>query len=78
MKIRMFKQVIELGHYVPNFDAYWDTWVVDKVIEEAEEVNKYLEEAKKETTSFGGGVYWSDILGRFSIKYYFLCEGEEK
>ena len=78
MKIRMFKQVIELGHYVPNFETYWDTWVVDKVIEEAEEVNKYLEEIKKETTSFGGGVYWSDTLGRFSIKYYFLSEGEEK
>lgn len=76
MKIRIYKQVIELGHYIPNFEAYWDDWVVDCVIEDAEDVKKYLTEAKKESTSFGGGVYYSKTLGKFSIKYYPLREEE--
>lgn len=78
MKIRMFKQVIELGHYVPNYGIYWDTWVVDKIIEDAEEISRYIEEASKESTGFFGGVYRSDTLGNFSINYHFLGEGEEK
>ena len=54
MKIRAYKQVVELGHYVWSGDRYWDDWVVDSVIEEADEVLKYVIEAKKKTTSFGG------------------------
>ena len=70
MKIRAYKQVVELGHYVWSGDRYWDDWVVDSVIEEADEVLKYVIEAKKKTTSFGGGVYYSDKMGRFCIQYY--------
>lgn len=72
--VRMYKQVIELGHYIPSWDSYWDEWKVDTVIEDAKQVQKYLDEAKKETTSFGGGVYHSPTLGKFAIRYYFLGE----
>ena len=70
MKIRAYKQVIELGHTVPDWDSYWGKWVVDSVIDEAERVLKYIEETKKDTTSFGGGIYHSDRLGDFRIRYY--------
>ena len=76
MKLRIYKQVIELGHYVPNFDAYWDDWVIDSAIDDAEKVAEYIAEAKKETTSFGGGVYYSEKYGYFAIKYYSLGEWE--
>ena len=74
MGIRIYKQVIELGHTEPDWESYWGKWVVDSVIEEAEKVVEYLDEAKKETTSFGGGVYHSPTLGNFAIRYYFLEE----
>lgn len=70
MEIRIYKQVVELGHTVPDWDSYWDKWVVDSVIDEAEKVAEYIEETKKNTTSFGGGFYHSDRLGDFGIRYY--------
>jgi hypothetical protein len=70
MEIRIYKQVVELGHTVPDWDSYWDKWVVDSVIDEAEKVVEYIEETKKNTTSFGGGIYHSDRLGDFGIRYY--------
>ena len=77
MGIRIYKQVIELGHTEPDWESYWDKWVVDSVIEEAEKVNEYLSEAKKETTSFGGGIYHSQKFGDFSIKYCPLGEWKD-
>lgn len=70
MKIRIYKQVIELGHTVPDWGSYWDKWVVDSVVDDAEKVLEYIEETKKDTTSFGGGTYHSNRLGEFGIRYY--------
>lgn len=77
MGIRIYKQVIEFGHTEPEWESYWGKWVVDSVIEEAEKVTEYLLEAKKKTTYFGGGIYHSQKLGDFSIKYYPLGEWKD-
>ena len=76
MKIRIYKQIVEVGHYSPNWESYGDDWIVDQIIEDAEEVEKYLIEARKETTSFARGVFLSNNLGKFSLTYQFLREEE--
>ena len=74
MKKRIYKQVIELGHWGFNFEIESSVWRVDKVIEDAEEVTLYLAEALKESTSFSCGVYTTEDFRRFCINYYFVEE----
>lgn len=74
MKKRIYKQVIELGHWGFNFKTETSIWEVDKVIENAEEVTLYLTEAQKESTSFGYGVYTTEDFRKFCINYYFIEE----
>lgn len=74
MKYRLYKQVVELGHFIPYEPRYWERWAVDTVIDEPEKVVEYLTEADKETTSFFRGVYYSKNCGHFAISYYPLNE----
>ena len=72
MKIRIYKQIVEVGHYSPNWESYGDDWIVDQIIEDAEEVEKYLIEARKETTSFARGVFLSNNLTPSPITHILL------
>lgn len=74
MKKRIYKQVIELGHWTPNFATRGSDWRIDEVIEDAEEVGAYLLEAEKDSTSFGCGVYTTEDFRKFCIAYYFVEE----
>lgn len=71
-KIRMFKQVVEVGHSACYGGP--TVWVADAIIDDAEKVVEYLAEAKKDSTFFGRGVYSSPTLGDFVIRYYFVGE----
>lgn len=74
-KIRMFKQVVELGEL--GLHNYEDVcWIPKKVIDEAEQVNMFLKEVNKKDVVFGGGTYYSPRLGRFCFSYKFIGENE--
>ena len=73
-KIRMFKQVVELGEW--GLHNYEDAWITKKVIDEAEQVHMFLKEVNKKDVVFGGGTYYSPRLGRFCFSYKFIGESE--
>jgi hypothetical protein len=59
----------DLPEYVVGDELKLRTFYI-VTIDEAEKVLEYIEETKKDTTSFGGGIYHSDRLGDFGIRYY--------
>ena len=73
-KIRMFKQVVELGEW--GLYNYEDAWIVKEVIDDAEQVNMFLKEASKKDVVFGCGTYYSPRLGKFCFSYKFIEEIE--
>ena len=74
-KIRMFKQVVELGEW--ELYNYEDVcWVTKKVIDEAEQVNMFLKEVNKKDVVFSRGTYYSPRLGKFCFSYKFIGENE--
>ena len=73
-KIRMFKQVVELGEL--RFNGYEDAWIVKEVIDDAEQVNMFLKETCKKDVGFGRGIYYSPRLGKFCFSYKFIGETE--
>ena len=73
-KIRMFKQVVELGEW--GLHNYEDAWIVKEVIDDAEQVNMFLKEICKKDVVFGGGTYYSPRLGKFCFSYKFIGETE--
>lgn len=74
-KIRMFKQVVELGEW-GIYNSYEDTWVVKEVIDDAEQVNMFLKKICKKDVAFGRGIYYSPRLGKFCFSYKFIEEVE--
>ena len=74
-KIRMFKQVVELGEW-GIYNSYEDAWVTKEVIDDAEQVNMFLKETCKKDVTFGRGVYYSPRLGKFCFSYEFIGEIE--
>ena len=74
MKIRMYKQVVELGEW--QICGWDDKWCATKVIDNAEEVDFYRNEASKEDVGFGRGVYYSPRCGQFCITFKFIGERE--
>lgn len=73
-KIRMFKQVVELGDW--ELHNYKDVWIVKEVIDDAEQIDMFLEEANKRDVVFGVGTYYSPRLGGFCFSYKFIGESE--
>ena len=73
-KIRMFKQVVELGEW--GLYNYEDAWVVKEIIDDAEQVNMFLKEICKKDVIVGGGTYYSPRLGKFCFSYKFIGENE--
>lgn len=74
-KIRMFKQVVELGEW-ELYNCEDVCWVTKKVIDEAEQVNMFLKEVNKKDVVFGRGTYYSSRLGKFRFSYKFIGESE--
>lgn len=76
MKIRMFKQVIEVGGWEANPVSEW--WVTHQEIEDAEQVKFFIEESKKEDTRFYYQTYKSPRYPHeFRIRYKFVEEIEK-
>lgn len=76
MLVRMYAQVVELGDWQACGD-YDTRWCVKETIEDAKEVNKFREEAKKEDVNFAFGVFISPRYGKFHIAYKFVEEVEK-
>lgn len=71
MKLKMFIQVVEVGHWEPwDFDA--DHWVREEVIRDADEVNIYLADSCKKDVGFAGGAFYSPRLKCFRFNYEFV------
>lgn len=71
MKVKMFIQVVEVGHWNSNgFDN--DSWVKEEVIRDADEVNIYLEDSCKKDVGYAGGTFFSPRLKCFRFEYEFI------
>lgn len=75
MKCRIFRQIVEVGCWRIKND-WEDRWVASETYKDADIVNQYRAETKKEDVSFFRGVYWSPRLGQFCITYEFIKEEE--
>jgi len=75
MKVRKFIQIVEVGKWV-GWDWRDSKWVAETTYKDADTVNIYREEAKKEDVSFWRGTYTSPRLGEFCITYQFIEESE--
>lgn len=71
MKVKMFMQVVEVGHWEPwDFDR--DHWVKEEIIWDADEVNIYLKDSCKEDVGYAGSAFCSPRLGYYRFDYEFV------
>ena len=69
--IKVYKEIVKVGHF-KGYD-----WVTIETIEDANEVERYCEEARKDTTDFRFGAYFSKEIGVFRFSYIELGNAEE-
>lgn len=68
--IKVCKKIVEIGH-LEGFN-----WKTIMTIENANEVSEYVQEARKDTTRFYYGTYFSKRLGCFQISHIILGDVE--